>query len=52
MLKRIMLTHAPKATVLMRLVVGAVFLPEGMQKFLFPADARLSRKQPAHAAKE
>ncbi|HET9981968.1 MAG TPA: DoxX family protein [Longimicrobiales bacterium] len=30
-------THAPAATVLIRLLVGAVFLSEGVQKFLYPA---------------
>ncbi len=30
-------THAPKATILIRLLVGAVFLSEGIQKFLYPA---------------
>ena len=29
-------TEAPAATVLVRLAVGAVFLSEGVQKFLFP----------------
>ncbi|MCI0534782.1 MAG: DoxX family protein [Verrucomicrobiales bacterium] len=43
MLKRIMTTHAPKATVLIRLAVGAVFLSEGIQKFLFPADVGAGR---------
>src|SRR5271167_3864072 len=29
-------TNAPKAPILIRLLVGAVFLSEGIQKFLFP----------------
>jgi putative oxidoreductase len=29
-------TSAPRATVLVRLIVGGVFLSEGIQKFLFP----------------
>jgi len=29
-------SSAPKATILVRLMVGAVFLSEGIQKFLFP----------------
>jgi putative oxidoreductase len=29
-------SNAPKAVVLMRLVVGGIFLSEGIQKFLFP----------------
>lgn len=35
MLKRLAVTHAPAAVLLIRLMVGAVFLSEGMQKFLF-----------------
>jgi len=34
--RRGLATHAPAATVLVRLIVGAVFLSEGIQKFLFP----------------
>jgi uncharacterized membrane protein YphA (DoxX/SURF4 family) len=33
---RLVVTNAPKATVLIRLLVGGVFLSEGLQKFLFP----------------
>ena len=36
-------THAPAATVLIRLMVGAVFLAEGVQKFLFPAEVGAGR---------
>lgn len=43
MLTRIMTTHAPKATLLIRLAVGAVFLSEGMQKFMFPAEVGAGR---------
>jgi putative oxidoreductase len=32
----IVATEAPVATILIRLMVGAVFLSEGIQKFLFP----------------
>jgi putative oxidoreductase len=35
MWKRWVSTNAPAATVLIRLMVGAVFLSEGIQKFLF-----------------
>lgn len=35
MWKRWLSTNAPAATVLIRLMVGAVFLSEGIQKFLF-----------------
>jgi putative oxidoreductase len=30
-------TNAARATILIRLLVGGVFLAEGIQKFLFPA---------------
>lgn len=33
----ILITDSSRATVLIRLMVGAVFLSEGIQKFLFPA---------------
>ena len=33
---KIVTTNAPKSVVLVRLVVGGVFLSEGVQKFLFP----------------
>jgi putative oxidoreductase len=36
-------TQAPRATVLIRLLVGAVFLSEGIQKFLFPATLGVGR---------
>jgi putative oxidoreductase len=36
--QKIISTSAPGAVILIRLVVGAVFLSEGVQKFLFPAD--------------
>jgi len=35
-LQKIAHTNAPRATVLVRLLVGGVFLSEGIQKFLFP----------------
>lgn len=37
MLKRFIKTDHAKSTLLIRLMVGAVFLSEGIQKFLFPA---------------
>lgn len=37
MLQALLRTTAPTATVLIRLMVGAVFLSEGIQKFLFHA---------------
>jgi uncharacterized membrane protein YphA (DoxX/SURF4 family) len=36
-------TNAPGATILIRLLVGAVFLSEGIQKFLFPAALGVGR---------
>lgn len=35
--QRTLVSTAPKATLLIRLLVGLVFLSEGIQKFLFPA---------------
>ena len=42
-LHRILATRAPAATLLVRLLVGAVFLSEGIQKFLFPAALGVGR---------
>lgn len=36
-------TKAPRATILIRLLVGGVFLAEGIQKFLFPATLGVGR---------
>ncbi len=36
-------THAPRATLLVRLVTGWVFLGEGIQKFLFPEQLGVGR---------
>ena len=36
MLKKIITTDNSKTTLIIRLIVGAVFLSEGIQKFLFP----------------
>ena len=36
-------SKAPSAIVLIRLMIGAVFLSEGIQKFLFPADVGAGR---------
>lgn len=43
MLHRILRTNAPAATLLIRLLVGAVFLSEGIQKFLFPDELASGR---------
>jgi putative oxidoreductase len=40
---RLFSTNAPRATILIRLLVGAVFLSEGIQKFLFPATLGVGR---------
>lgn len=42
-MKRLLSTSASAATVLIRLMVGAVFLSEGLQKFLFPAGVGAAR---------
>jgi putative oxidoreductase len=42
-LKKIMSTNAPCWVLLIRLMVGGVFLSEGIQKFLFPADVGAGR---------
>ncbi len=42
-LNRITSTHAPAATILIRIVVGAVFLSEGIQKFIFPDEVGAGR---------
>jgi putative oxidoreductase len=40
---KLMLTHAPAPVILVRLMVGAVFLSEGIQKFLYPAEVGAGR---------
>jgi uncharacterized membrane protein YphA (DoxX/SURF4 family) len=42
-LQRLRRTQAPAAVVLIRLVVGLVFLSEGIQKFLFPDQLGVGR---------
>jgi len=41
--QKVVATGAPASVVLVRLAVGAVFLSEGVQKFLFPADLGAGR---------
>ena len=36
LMQRMLTTHAPSAVILVRIMVGSVFLSEGIQKFLFP----------------
>lgn len=43
MIRRLARTTAPSAVVLIRLLVGAVFLSEGIQKFLFPVQVGAGR---------
>lgn len=35
--RRLLQTRAPAATIIIRLMVGTVFISEGLQKFLFPS---------------
>lgn len=42
-LKQILRTDAPSATILVRLLVASVFLSEGIQKFLYPAELAAGR---------
>jgi len=41
--QKIITTNAPASVILIRLMVGAVFLTEGSQKFLFPAEVGVAR---------
>lgn len=41
--QQIIATNAPRAVILIRLIVGAVFLSEGIQKFLFPDELGIGR---------
>jgi putative oxidoreductase len=43
LLRRIVDTSAPAGVILIRLMVGGVFLSEGIQKFLFPNDLGVGR---------
>ena len=40
---KVIASSAPPSTILIRLIVGAVFLSEGIQKFLFPNDLGVGR---------
>jgi putative oxidoreductase len=42
-MRRFLSTNAPAATVLVRLLVGSVFLFEGIQKFLYPSELAAGR---------
>jgi putative oxidoreductase len=41
--RRLLATHAPVSTVLIRIVVGGVFFTEGIQKFLYPSELGAGR---------
>ncbi|HEX6187808.1 MAG TPA: DoxX family protein [Pyrinomonadaceae bacterium] len=41
--QKIVSTHAPASVILIRLMVGAVFFAEGIQKFLFSAEVGAAR---------
>ena len=43
MFDRIIFTAGPAATILVRLIVGPVFLSEGIQKFLYPDENGIGR---------
>ena len=43
MLQRLLKSDAPTAVILIRIAVGAVFLSEGIQKFLYPAARGVGR---------
>jgi uncharacterized membrane protein YphA (DoxX/SURF4 family) len=43
MLERLVSTAAPASTLLIRLIVGPVFLSEGIQKFLYPDENGIGR---------
>jgi putative oxidoreductase len=40
---RILASDGPRSVILIRLIVGAVFLSEGIQKFLYPAELGAGR---------
>src|ERR1044072_313740 len=42
-MREFFITDAPAATVLVRVMTGSVFLSEGIQKFLYPADLAAGR---------
>jgi putative oxidoreductase len=42
-IRRLMTTAAPASVILIRVAVGSIFLSEGIQKFLFPAELGAGR---------
>ena len=43
MLRGLLSTDAPRAIILIRILIGLVFLSEGIQKFLFPVELGVGR---------
>ena len=43
LLQKLIATSAPASVILIRLVVGGIFLSEGIQKFLYPAENGVGR---------
>jgi len=43
LLNRLLVTTAPRAVILVRLLTGSVFLSEGIQKFLYPVELGAGR---------
>jgi putative oxidoreductase len=43
MMRSLLMANGPRATLLIRLMVGAIFLSEGIQKFLFPNELGVGR---------
>jgi uncharacterized membrane protein YphA (DoxX/SURF4 family) len=43
LINRSLKTYAPSSVILIRLIVGLVFLSEGIQKFLYPAELGVGR---------
>lgn len=43
LLRRLMTTTAPASVILIRIALGAIFLSEGIQKFLFPNELPAGR---------
>jgi putative oxidoreductase len=42
-MRRLLATEAPASTILIRIVIGGIFLTEGIQKFLYPSDLGAGR---------
>jgi putative oxidoreductase len=43
LMRKLVSTDAPGAVILVRLIVGGIFLSEGIQKFIFPGDLGVGR---------